>query len=312
MNQNSRTRDVYTIITAQIISQLEKGTVPWRKPWAEAGPPQNFISKKHYRGINVWLLASLGYEHNLFLTWKQIKEVGGSVKKDEKAQIVIFTRWVEKNVKVKIDGVEQDEVRKVPFLRYYKVFNISQCVDLPLDKLPKKNENMNNPIEACQAIYLNMPDRPEIHEDHDYAFYIGHGDYINMPFMERFESSEAYYATLFHEMVHSTGAPTRLNRKAWLKDTSYATTNEDKYSLEELIAEMGACYLESVAGIVDSQFQQNTGYIEGWLSKLKSDKRFIVIAGALAQKATDFILNRKPEESEEVLLTPREVAVITE
>jgi len=258
--------------------------------------PQNFISKRPYRGLNVWLLASLGYEYNLFLTWKQLKELGGSVKKNEKAQFVIFTRWTEKKVKVKIDGVEKEETHKMPFLRYYKVFNINQCDGIPADKLPKEKKGVNNPIETCEAIYKSMPLPPPIHEEHDFAYYHGHGDYVNMPFIEKFVNSESYYATLFHELVHSTGHASRLNRKEWLKDTSYATSNEEKYSLEELVAEMGACYLESVAGIADTVFQQNAGYIDGWLSKLRSDKRFIVIAGGLAQKATDFILNIKNEE----------------
>lgn len=303
MDTNSSTRDVYTLITNLIIAQLEKGTVPWRKPWTEAGHPQNLLSHRKYHGINVWLLSSAGYEHNLFLTWKQLKGLGGSVNKDEKANIVIFTRWVEK----KVNG----ETVKKPFLRYYKVFNIAQCNGIPEDLLPKQKATVNVPVEASQEIYKNMPNAPEIHEEHDFAYYQGHGDFINMPLMHLFESSESYYATLFHEMLHSTGAPSRLNRKAWLKDTSFATSNEEKYSLEELIAEMGACYLESVAGIVDSQFQQNAGYIDGWLTKLRSDKRFIVVAGAMAQNATDYILNVKSQENE-VLHTPGEVAVVAE
>lgn len=207
-----------------------------------------------------------------------------------------------------MDG-EKEEISKRPFLRFYKVFNIAQCDGIPVDKLPQRKTTSNDPIEACEAIYKNMPLAPEIHNIHDFAYYIGHGDYVNMPFMELFESSESYYATLFHELIHSTGHPTRLNRKAWIKETSYAASNEERYSLEELVAEMGACYLESVAGIVDAQFQQNAGYIEGWLLKLQSDKRFIVIAGALAQKATDFILNITKENSEEVLDASGEVAV---
>jgi antirestriction protein ArdC len=289
MNTTESPRDVYSIVTNRIISQLEYGTVPWRKPWTDAGIPQNFISKRPYRGINVWLLASLGYKYNHYLTWKQVNELGGSVKEDEKAHLVIFTRWIEKKV--------NEEMVKMPFLSYYKVFNIDQCEGIAVDKLPtvdfKKN---NNPIEACEAIYRNMPVPPEIHEEHDFAYYQGHGDLINMPLISMFNSRESYYATLFHELIHSTGIPDRLNRRAWIKETSFAASSEDKFSLEELVAEMGTCYLESVAGIVDSQFQQNDGYIDGWLAKLRNDKRFVVIAGALAQKATDYILNIEKED----------------
>lgn len=286
--------DVYAIVTDRIIKQLEQGTVPWKRPWADAGIPQNLLSRRPYRGINVWLLSSLGYQQNLFLTWKQIKELGGSVKKDERSELVIFTRWIEKKAKGKD---EIAKVKKMPFLRYYKVFNVAQCEGLPTDKIPPLNTRENNPIEACEAIYQNMPNAPEIHEDHDFAYYMGHGDYVNMPYIEMFESSESYYAVLFHELIHSTGHPARLNRKEWLKETSYATSNMDKYSLEELVAEMGACYLESMAGIIDTRFAQNASYIDGWLARLRSDRRFIVIAAALAQRAVDYILNVRIEQT---------------
>ena len=285
--------DVYSIVTDRIIKQLEQGTVPWKKPWTDAGIPQNLLSRRPYRGINVWLLASLGYEQNLFLTWKQVKELGGSVKNGERSELVIFTRWIEKKVKSE-DRTEK--MRKMPFLRYYKVFNVAQCVGLPVDKIPPLNIMENDPIESCQSIYQNMPLAPEIRNDDDFAYYMGHNDYVNMPYMDKFENSESYYAILFHELIHSTGHPTRLNRKEWLKETSYATSNLEKYSLEELVAEMGACYLESKTGIIDTRFDQNASYIDGWLSRLRSDRRFIVIASAFAQRAVDYILNVKVEQ----------------
>lgn len=292
MKTTESTRDVCTIVTNRIISQLEHGTVPWRKPWTDAGMPENLISKRAYQGINVWLLTSLGYPHNLFLTLEQLKELNGSVKRNEEANIVIFTRRKEKKVKAKIDRIVPEQILKMPLFSYYKVFNIAQCDGIPAEMLPRQQEDVNRFIDAYE-IYTNMPLAPEIYEEHDFAYYHGHGDYVNMPYMEKFDSCDSYYATLFHELVHSTGHASRLNRKAWLKKTSYATSNQDKYSLEELVAEMGACYLESVAGITNIVFQQNAGYIDGWLSKLKSDKWFVVIASALSQRAIDYILNVK-------------------
>lgn len=298
METKTRTHlDVYAIVTERIIKQLELGTVPWKKPWTEAGIPQNLLSRRHYRGINVWLLASLGYDHNYFLTWRQIKELGGGVTKGEQSHLVIFTRWIGRKVK---DETGKEQMIKAPFLRYYKVYNIGQCEDLPTDKVPELTSREHIPIDACEAIYHNMPDAPVLREiDPGRAYYNGLDDFINMPPAENFVATECYYGTLYHELIHSTGHPTRLNRKGWFSQNTFLSGQEEKYSMEELIAEMGACYLESITGIVDSQFQQNAGYIDGWLKQLRSDRRFVVIAAALAQQATDFILNIQMEKAQE-------------
>src|SRR5829696_3404640 len=129
-NQTTRKADVYQIVTDRIIQQLEQGIIPWLKPWTEAGVPQNLISRRPYRGINVWLLASLNYRQNFFLTFKQVKELGGTVRKGERSNMVVFRKWEEKEDK------GTGEMKKVPLLRYYSVFNVAQCEGMPEEMIP--------------------------------------------------------------------------------------------------------------------------------------------------------------------------------
>ena len=282
-NQITDKADVYAIITNRIIEQLEQNNVPWRKPWTEAGPPMNLISKRHYRGINVWLLLSVNYRQNYFLTFKQVQELGGTVKKGSRSHMVVFTKWEKK------EDPKTGEEKKVPFLRYYYVFNVALCEGIPADKIPPLEVRNNSPIEACQDLICSMPNLPEIRHEKQKAFYVPSGDYINMPLMETFTNSESYYGTLFHELIHSTGHSSRLNRKEVMDLNSFGS---EPYSMEELTAEIGACFLMSQTGILTSDITNTAAYIQSWLAKLRNDKRFIVYASAQAQRAVDFILNR--------------------
>src|SRR5829696_2262359 len=145
-NQTTKKADVYQIVTDRIIQQLEQGVIPWLKPWTEAGVPQNLMSRRPYRGINVWLLASLNYHQNFFLTFKQVKELGAKIKKGEKSNMVVFTKWEEKEDK------DKGGMKKVPFLRYYNVFNVAQCQGIPQEMIPPIPKRSNNSIEACDEI----------------------------------------------------------------------------------------------------------------------------------------------------------------
>jgi len=282
--------DVYKIVNDRIIELLEKGMIPWQQPWTDSGHPKNLISDRDYRGINVWLLNSLHYQRNLFLTYNQAKELGATIKKGEKAYPVVFWKWLEKENK------ETNEIEKVPILRYYNVFNIDQCSGIPIEKIPDIIQKENSPLETCEQIISEMPKRPKIYHLEQRAFYDRISDSINVPKIETFRSSVDYYATLFHELVHSTGHNDRLARKELLSSKGMRTGD---YATEELTAEMGASYLKSYAGIPIEQLENNAAYIHHWLEQLKNDKRFIVHASSQAQKATDFIL--KIIEKEKVL-----------
>jgi antirestriction protein ArdC len=298
MEEKVEKRDVYAIITNRIVEQLEQGIVPWRKPWKEAGPPMNLISGKSYRGINVVLLGSLGYDLNCFLTFKQVKELGGSVRKGEKPCPVVFWKVEEKEDEV------TKEVSKKPFLKYHNVFNIAQCSKLPKDKLPVIEANQNDPIEVCEEIVTNMVQAPKIKYGKELAYYSVKYDYVSIPEMESFESSEAFYGTLFHELIHSTGHTSRLNRKELMEMNPFGSK---VYSIEELTAEIGACYLNSLAGIDNEGMDNNVAYIQSWLEKLQNNKKFIFYASSNAQKAVDFILGIKHEEKTGITVEREEV-----
>jgi len=298
-NTSSTKLDVYELVTNRIIDLLEAGTVPWQKPWTEAGVPMNLMSKRPYRGINLWLLLSLNYEQNLFLTWDQLKKIGGSVNKDEHGHIVVF--WKKTKEETAEDGQQS---KPKTMLRYYKVFNISQCRDIPGALIPELVNLDVKPVLECEAIISTMPHCPVIKHKENKAFYHVGEDYINMPKKKTFKSMEAYYSTFFHELVHSTGAEKRLGRKTI---TEMAEFGSEPYSIEELIAEMGAAYLNSYSGILDKEMQNSVAYIQGWLGKLKNDKRFIISASGQAQKAVDFILGRSEYEAkDEVVESPDE------
>ena len=187
------------------------------------------------------------------------------------------------------------EIEKTPFLRYYNVFNISQCEGIPPEKLPPVIERKNDPIKSCEEIIAGMPKCPDIRHKQHMAFYNREEDFVNMPELKTFIDSESYYDSLFHELVHSTGHKERLSRSELLESKGMRS---EKYAIEELTAEMGASYLKSYAGIPIETMENNAAYIEHWLGHLRNDKRFIVHASAQAQKATDYILNIKPEEKE--------------
>lgn len=287
-------KDVYTIITEKIIEQLEKGTVPWQKPWHEAGLPKNLISGKSYRGVNVMLLASHGYEHNLFLSFKQLQDIGASVKKDEKGHQVIYWNYPQKQEQAEAEVTEEvPEPKKTGTLKYYTVFNVAQCENVPEDLFETARIPVDTP--SCVHILENMPDNvPLVRHKENKAYYNPLEDFINMPKQKSFKTDDGYFSTLFHELVHSTGHHSRLSRPTLIEMSEFGS---DAYSMEELTAEIGTCYLQSYTGI-ESQFDNSIVYIQGWLWMLKNDKRLIISAAYAAQKAVDYILNFKPEIEE--------------
>ncbi len=275
--------DVFSIITNRIIEQLEQQFIPWRKPWSEGGQPQNLITKRHYTGINTWLLGSLGYAQNYFLTWKQAQAIGANVKKGEKGTMIVFWKRLQRPSE---DDTDQQKITAV--LRYYNVFNISQVENLPKAFAPTEPPKAIVQISACDDIVRSMPNCPPIKHDIQKAYYNPTRDYINMPKQDSFITPESYYCALFHEMLHSTGHQSRLNRREIVEPNKFGS---EPYSIEELTAEIGACFLNSVSGIIDTEFSNSVAYIAGWISALKGNKRMIVYASGQAQKATDYILN---------------------
>ncbi len=283
--------DVYQIITDRIVQQLENGVVPWHKPWKAGahGWPKNLVSKRDYRGVNVFLLSCTDYELPYWVSYKQAKQLGGHVCKGQKSTLVLFWKWYDK------EDSESGKAVKIPVLRYYNVFNVAQCDGLD-ERIPQVDavaDNEFTPIEACERIVAGMPQSPDINHGSAGAFYRSSDDTVSMPFQERFETPEHYYSTLFHELVHSTGHDGRLKRNGIIESHRFGSGS---YTREELVAEMGAAFLCGHADTVDATIDDSASYIDGWLKRLKDDKRLVVHAAANAQKAADFILDRMHED----------------
>jgi antirestriction protein ArdC len=281
--------DVYQIVTDKIVGMLEAGVVPWRKPWSSAGLPRNLVTKKPYRGINHFLLSASKYTSPFCLTFKQANELGGSVRRSEQSTVVIFWKIGQKEGSPQELGDEETHRRFL--LRYYRVFNIEQC-DLPqglMDKLPKVETHEHDPIDEAESIVANMPQRPALETAGAKAFYNLLTDRVTMPARELFITAEEYYATLLHELIHSTGHSTRLARETIIEAAPFGSAT---YSKEELCAEMGSAFLCAEAGISAAVLENQAAYVAGWLSKLREDRKLLVYAAAQAQKAADFILGR--------------------
>ena len=285
-------KDVYEIISERLIEGLEdaiknESAAPWQKPWSTSGAyPVNFRSQKHYRGINVLILHMAGYESPTWLTYNQAKEQGGMVRKGEKGTPVVFWNWIKKDATGKTTKSDAACVRKIPFLRYYTVFNIAQ-VDGVEDKWTPAPDKDSKPIEQAQQIVSDMPNAPTITHNEARAFYRPTTDTVNMPRLGLFDSAEEYHSTMFHELAHSTGHKSRLNRDTISEGSAGFGTQT--YSKEELVAEMAAAMLCGVVGIENKIIDNSIAYLRSWIKKLKDDPKLAVQAGAQAQRAADCI-----------------------
>lgn len=268
---------VYSIVTEQILKQLESGVAPWHRPWT-AEIPKNIVSRRAYRGINVFLLASIGYGSPYWLTYKQAIERGGHVRKGEHGTKVVFWKMGTRETQEQ-DGDTIE--RKSILLRYYTVFNVEQCEGIAA---PDSTRTVN-PIEECERIVSQMPIPPVMQQD-GRAWYRPSTDTVGIPSRNAFNSAEEYYSTLFHELTHSTGHSNRVGRDGIEKLNTFGS---ESYTKEELIAEMGAAMLCGIAGIERKTLSNSAAYLQSWISVLKSDSHMVVSAASQAQKAADYI-----------------------
>ena len=287
--------DVYGIVTEKIINLLEQDIVPWRRPWTSTGLPRNLVSKKPYRGVNVFLLSASKYVSPFWLTMRQAYELGGHISKGEESTAVVF--WKIEDAKRSTEDLDTDEekARRRFLLRFYRVWNLEQC-ELPesvLDKLPKIETHEHDLIEAAERIIAGMPNPPEIQYAGSKAFYSSITDRITLPPRSLFESVEEFYATLNHEIIHACGSPKRLNRESIVEAAPFGSPT---YSREEMVAELGAAYLCAEAGISNAVLPNQAAYVAGWLKKLRDDRRLLIHAAAQAQRAADYVLNRTCHE----------------
>ena len=287
-------QDIYTTITDRILAALEAGRVPWQKPWdARQGSPRNLISGKAYRGVNLLLLANAGATP-FWLTYRQASQLGGYVKKGERGELVVFWKFMAKASASEEGETEADESPRssqYALAKAYTVFNARQC-ELPEEwtakaEIQEPEQTPAQKITACDEIITTMQHRPALEHGGGRAFYRQSVDRVTMPKPETFISPEHYYSTLFHELTHATGHPSRLDRPTLTDAHRFGDTN---YSKEELVAEMGAAFLCGVSGIDNHTGDSSAAYIQGWLSVLKDDKRLLIQAASQAQRAADLIL----------------------
>lgn len=278
--------NVYEMVTERIMEQLEKGVIPWQKPWTGTkNGAYNRVSRKPYSVLNQMLLQHSGE----YATFKQWTEAGGRIRKGAKSEIVTF--W-------KMQFIEEEEEdgtkvkKQIPLLRYYHVFHISQIDGVkPTEKMEMELHELE-PIEDAERVKIAYMERENLkiyEEITDRAFYSPTLDYIEIPCKEQYRNIEEFYSTLFHEMIHSTGHYTRLNR---LESGESARFGSAIYSKEELIAEVGSAMILNRLGIeTEKTFNNSTAYIQSWLRVLRNDNKFIVSASSRAEKAVQYIMN---------------------
>ncbi|WP_164102246.1 ArdC family protein [Candidatus Laterigemmans baculatus] len=281
-------------ITQQIVDALEDGTLPWRRNWicdANSGIPASLSTSVPYRGINQILLLLAGMKRDFQSRWwgtyNQIQTLGGQVRKGEKGTNVVLYKAVRKK-KSERTGEEKDDVFFM--MRTFRVFNAEQADGLERFQIGhskaewsdiERFEHADRVIEATGAEIRHRGNQP---------CYDTREDVIRLPFPHQFASSEAYYATAFHELIHWTEHPTRLD---WDR-------KNEGYAMGELIAELGACFVLGQLGIANPGLGNHAAYLQSWLSEMKKNPRFIFQASSQASRAAEYILNFCPMEQERV------------
>ena len=299
---------IYQLVTDRILALLEEGVVPWKKRWRTSngsGLPVNFVSRRPYRGVNVFLLIAQGFSTPYWLTFKQAQDRGGNVRRGERGTPIVFWRIDQKTID-ETDGEKNPAAPRI-LLRYYTVFNLEQCDGI---EIPGATEGPEfDPLPACEAVYANMPNPPELRHCGERAFYRRSDDLVQLPRPEAFSRPEHYYSTKYHELGHSTGHPSRLNRFA--EEGNRGVFGSPSYAREELVAEMTAAMICGVLGIAPVKVEaisasgeeeilaSSAAYLQHWMDVLKADNRAVVIAAARAQKAADYILGRQRQEHED-------------
>lgn len=285
---------VLQIVVDRVLGMLKDGIVPWRRPWKNSSSPMN-IAGYPYRGINFFLLSMMGHETPVYLTFNQIRKAGGKIKSGEEKKHSPIFFWKIMQYNQDKFGNDLDDPRNIPIMRYSQVWNIAQVEGI---KLPKR---FLTPVErlpvldAAEAIVNGYANAPKTVHGGDRACYSPVLDKISMPNKESFHSAEEYYSTMFHEMAHSTGHLSRLNRKEVMDGNAFGSHD---YSVEELVAEMSAALMCAHSGI-DNTLDNSVSYIAGWVKKLQDEPKMLMTAAARAQKAFAHIAPQLVEESSE-------------
>lgn len=285
-------KDIYQTITNRIIADLEKGVRPWMKPWSTENAAGRISLPMRsngipYRGINILMLWSeaieRGYSSPHWMTFKQARELGGHVRKGERASQVVYASTLTRSETDQNTGEESE--RNIPFLKSYAVFNAEQVEGLPerFTYLPGETLEPAQRIERAEA-FIRATGADMRHGGGN-AYYNMSSDHVQMPLFETFADPESYYATVAHELTHWTRHKTRLNREFGRK-----RWGDEGYAAEELVAELGSAFLCADLELTPEVREDHAAYIANWLTVLKNDKRAIFSAASYAQRAAEYLL----------------------
>lgn len=282
------------MVTDRIVKMMQNGIIPWRKPWKGlkgAGTEDmaiSYVTRRAYSLLNQWLLGEPGE----YLTYNQIKELGGKIKKGAKARFVVFYTKVEFVKKNEETG--EDEKHSYPLLKYYNVFHLNDTEGIPTKiGAEPQNDNIEMDVTADAVIMDYVAREVGLRFVNDQpsnrAYYSPSEDKVVVPMPGQFENISEYYSTAFHELTHSTMKASRCNRES---DNANSFFGNESYSREELVAEMGAAMLCDITGIKDERaFSNSVAYLQSWIAALKKDIKMLVWAAARAEKAAKYILN---------------------
>ena len=287
-NGGGAVRNAYEVIAERVLDALEQGVAPWRRSWVTLQPQS--VHGHRYRGVNALLLGLADYGDPRWITYRQAMKAGGHVRRGERGEGIIFWRWIDR------DDEAGEGKRGFPLARIYTVFNVEQCdgIELPTIIVPALSSSER--IAAAEAIaagYLEgtaSPPRLQ-HRRATAPAYAPARDVVRMPPQDQFVSADAYYATLFHEIGHSTGHESRLNRS---QRNAFGTHD---YGREELVAEFCTAYLCAEAGISPEEQGQAASYLVSWIGAIKADRKIVLQAAASAQRAADLVLLRDHESA---------------
>ena len=292
-------------LTEKIVADLEKGVIPWEKPWEAGDPnvsrPYNAVTGREYNGGNAFALFYSGQTDPRWATFKQVQDAGWKVKSGSHGTRIEF--WPTENErqvkdesgKPVIDSegnpVKEKHEYSRPVSKTYYVFNGSQIEGIP--PLPEKDKEKQKweSVEKADRIIKNS--QVMIHHDQaDRAFYRPSTDSIHLPDKANFPDKEKYYGTVLHEIGHWTGHESRLNRDL---QTSFGT---EKYAREELRAELASAFLSMETGIKPN-VGQHAAYIQSWIKTLKEDKHEIFRASRDADKITEYVMEFGRDQKKE-------------
>lgn len=306
----SYVRKIQSEVCREIIDLINNNQDEWMQRWVETPPCQNGISGHEYTGSNIWATAITMWKHGLtdprFLTFNQVKALGGTVKKGTSTPIFFYKQT--KN---------EDTDERNTILRVYNAFNVELVEGIDLRDLKSTaildNQNPNDGAGSEDQVDAYVRNTSaKIRNSETGAFYSPLDDAIFMPSKKRFigdgdYATVSYYSTLLHELVHWTGSVSRLNRDS-IKE--YNKKREVR-AKEELIAEIGAAMLCKRFALTTKVRPDHASYIKSWISLLNDSPYELFRASAASKAAVTYLDDLQGEMTCPTLITPSAINAVT-